>query len=131
MLSSSDLRIGSRVRISHNVNIMEENSRSLDCETRHCEYLEILAGGSIMRGRDIDMMPVAIGESVWISLNVKNLMGVNIGAGAVIGANSLVLQDVRANTLAAGLPAVVIREIKAGRPRSQPKIDARRDGGAG
>jgi acetyltransferase-like isoleucine patch superfamily enzyme len=129
--SSSDVRIGSRVHISHNVNIMDGNTHSLDCETRHGEYLEILAAGSIQRGSDIDTMPVAIGDSAWISFNVTILKGVNIGAGAVIGANSLVLQDVPANTLAAGSPAVVIRELKAGQPRLQQTTDARRDGGAG
>jgi acetyltransferase-like isoleucine patch superfamily enzyme len=54
---------------------------------------------------------VDIGANVWIGARATILDGVTIGDGAVIGAHSLVREDVPANTIVAGTPARVIREI--------------------
>jgi acetyltransferase-like isoleucine patch superfamily enzyme len=53
--------------------------------------------------------PVFIGENVWIGDNVVIVGPVTIGDGAVIGANSLVRQDVSPRTLVAGTPAKAIK----------------------
>lgn len=54
--------------------------------------------------------PVVIGKNVWIGRNVCIMPGVTIGEGAIIGANSVVTHDVPAFTVAAGVPARVIRK---------------------
>lgn len=54
---------------------------------------------------------VHIGDNVICYANVVIAPGVKIGNGAVIGANSLILSDVPENTLVAGSPARIIREI--------------------
>ena len=56
--------------------------------------------------------PIVIGDNVWIGARVIVLRGSHIGAGAVIGANSLVNGPIPANTLAAGSPARVIRRLR-------------------
>ena len=56
--------------------------------------------------------PVRIGSSCWFGVNCVVTGGVEIGDRAVIGANSVVTQDVPAGTIAAGVPAKVIREIE-------------------
>ena len=48
---------------------------------------------------------VLIGDNVWIGMNVTILKGVKIGNNSVIGACSLVLNDIEDNVLAAGIPA--------------------------
>lgn len=53
----------------------------------------------------------AISDNVWIGANVTILPGVEIGDCAVVGAGSVVTKNVPANTVVAGNPAVVIREI--------------------
>jgi len=53
---------------------------------------------------------VLIGEDVWIGANCIILPGVSIGAGAVVGAGSVVTKDIPANCIAAGCPAKVIKE---------------------
>lgn len=53
---------------------------------------------------------VTIGHDVWIGMGAKILSGVSIGNGAVIGAYSLVTQDVRPYTVVAGHPATLIRQ---------------------
>ena len=55
--------------------------------------------------------PVEIGSNCWISSNVVITGGVTIGEGCVIGAGSVVTRDIPANSLAAGNPCKVIREI--------------------
>lgn len=54
---------------------------------------------------------VIIGNNVWIGANATILPGVKIGDNVVIGAGAVVTKDVPANSVAAGNPAVIIREI--------------------
>lgn len=55
--------------------------------------------------------PITIGDNVWIGAAVQILPGVNIGAGSVIGAGTLVRHDVPANVVYAGNPGRVVREV--------------------
>ena len=55
--------------------------------------------------------PVTIGNDVWLGANVTVCGGVTIGDGCVIGAGSVVTRDLPPNSLAAGIPCRVIREI--------------------
>ena len=55
--------------------------------------------------------PIMIGDNCWIGGNVTICGGVTIGDVCVIGAGSVVTRDIPANTLAAGNPCKVIREI--------------------
>lgn len=53
--------------------------------------------------------PITIGNHVWIGTRAVILKGVNIGDNVVIAAGSLVTRDVPDNSLAAGVPAKVIK----------------------
>jgi acetyltransferase-like isoleucine patch superfamily enzyme len=65
-----------------------------------------------VRDQPLDRIaPVRICRGAWLGQNVVVLPGVTIGAGAVIGANSVVRSDIPARTVAAGTPARVIREL--------------------
>ena len=55
--------------------------------------------------------PITIEDNCWIASNVIVCGGVTIGEGSVIGAGSVVLKDVPKNSLAAGNPCRVIRQI--------------------
>ena len=55
---------------------------------------------------------IKIGDNVWIGSNATILGGVTIGNGAIIGANALVTHDVAENTIVAGIPAKILREVK-------------------
>lgn len=55
--------------------------------------------------------PVVIGNNVWLGNNVCVMPGVIIGDGAIIGTNSVVIHDVPAYAVAAGIPARVIKQL--------------------
>ena len=57
-----------------------------------------------------------IGNDVWIGANATILDGINVGDGAVIGANSVVTKDVEPYSIVGGVPA---KKIKS---RFSPKI---------
>jgi acetyltransferase-like isoleucine patch superfamily enzyme len=54
--------------------------------------------------------PVTIGKHVWIGAGVIILKGVTIGDSAVIAAGAVVTKDIPPHTIAAGIPAKVIKE---------------------
>ena len=56
-------------------------------------------------------LPVVIGNNIWFGANVTVCGGVTIGDNCVIGAGSVVTRDIPANSLAAGVPCRVIREL--------------------
>lgn len=56
--------------------------------------------------------PVLIKRGAWLGQNVVVCPGVTIGAGAVIGANSVVTHDIPAYSVAAGAPARVLKAIE-------------------
>jgi len=56
-------------------------------------------------------MPITIGNNVWVGGSTVVNPGVTIGNNAVIGSGSVVTKDIPANTIAAGNPCRVIRDI--------------------
>ena len=58
--------------------------------------------------------PVTIEDEVWIGENACVLPGVTIGRHSVIGSNSVVTKDIPPYSVAAGVPAKVIRQYDAG-----------------
>lgn len=56
---------------------------------------------------------IQVGNNVWIGGNVCVLPGVTIGDNCVIGAGSVVVNDIPANSVAVGNPCKVIKNINS------------------
>lgn len=64
-------------------------------------------------GAEIKQAKTVVGRNVWIGRGSMILPGVQIGENVVIAAGSVVTADVDSNTLVAGNPARVIRELRS------------------
>jgi acetyltransferase-like isoleucine patch superfamily enzyme len=87
----SSISIGENVAFSENVTIWDSDAHEINYEGY------------------VKTAPIIIGDHVWIGTNVIILKGVTIGNGAIIAAGSVVNKDIPAHTLAAGVPAKVIK----------------------
>lgn len=54
---------------------------------------------------------ITVGNNVWIGAHVSVLSGARIGDNCVIGAGAVVRGEIPAGTLAAGVPATVVRNL--------------------
>lgn len=64
------------------------------------------------RRGDMTAAPIVVGKDVWIGAHATILKGVTIGDGAIVAAGAVVTRDVPPNTIAAGVPARVVKTIE-------------------
>ena len=72
------------------------------------DYCDLRPSGSDVPYNRFEKKSV-IGNDVWVGANVTMVRGVEIGDGAVVGANSTVTRDVPPYAIVAGSPAKIIR----------------------
>jgi serine O-acetyltransferase len=97
-------RLGRRVRIWHHSGmILHARSIGNDVHIRHNTTFGVVR-------RDENRAIPIIGDRVDIGCGVSILGAVQVGAGAVIGAHSLVLCSIPAGATAVGIPAKVVRQ---------------------
>jgi len=112
LICDANIEIGDYALISWNVVIMDTYRVPLN-PTERRRVLEALPRQSSRRlpgtgsGR-----PVRIGRNVWIGFDTCILPGVTIGEGSVVGARSVVAEDIPPYCIAAGNPARVIRSLE-------------------
>jgi maltose O-acetyltransferase len=97
VLDAAEVKIGADVQIGPNVQLITA-LHPLESEPRR-------------RGVETAAQ-VCVGEGAWLAGGVIVLPGVSIGADAVIGAGSVVTNDMPAGHLCFGNPCRVIREIR-------------------
>lgn len=97
ILDCNEVRIGHHVMIEPAVRIYTA-AHDIQAEARN-------------RGWEV-AKPVEIEDNVWIGGGAILLPGVRVGKNAVVGAGAVVSRDVPAETVVAGNPAKVIREIE-------------------
>ena len=110
IISTNKIKIGDRVLIAHNVNIIDNNSHPIDANKRHLDFMESYTIG--MQKHDLNGTPIFIEDDVWIGHDTTILKGITIGRGAIIGACSLVTKDVAPWTVNVGNPLRVIKSLK-------------------
>lgn len=106
--SLQEVRIGSRVFISHGVNIHDSDSHSLSARERHERFLEKMRCGRHLVQENVKSAPVLIEDDVWIGFNAIVLKGVKLGTGAIVGAGSVITKNVEPFTVVVGNPQKVI-----------------------
>lgn len=66
--------------------------------------------GHALKGSGVTRQGIVIGNDCWIGANTVILDGTNIGNGSIIGAGAVVRGVIPPNSIAAGVPARVIRK---------------------
>ncbi|HVA99460.1 MAG TPA: acyltransferase [Bacteroidia bacterium] len=116
-ISRTKIEIQNDVTMAWGITIYDHNSHSIYWEERkndnvqcYQDYLNCNGNNVVNKNwENVQSKPICIKSKVWIGFNVIILKGVTIGEGAVIGAGSVVTKDIPAWTVAAGNPAVVVK----------------------
>jgi acetyltransferase-like isoleucine patch superfamily enzyme len=112
IVCDAEVEIGDYALISWNVVLMDTYRAPLDPAERRRE-LERVPG---RRPRRLEWggppRPVRVGRNAWIGFDACVLPGVTVGEGAVVGARSVVAEDVPPYAVAAGNPARVVRFLE-------------------
>ena len=109
LVCHTGITIGDDVIMSWGVTLVDHDSHSLLWNERQHDVRDWLRG--IKRWDAVTIAPVKIGNKAWIGFGASILKGVNVGEGAVIGANAVVTKDVPPYTVVVGNPARVVRHL--------------------
>jgi acetyltransferase-like isoleucine patch superfamily enzyme len=117
------ISIGNHVLISWGCTFSDTNAHSLDANVRRNDVLDWLRSaregktGAYKNWEGVKSAPIVIEDDAWLGFGAVVLKGVTIGAGAVVGARSVVTRDVAPNAVVAGNPARVLRGLSGAEAR--------------
>jgi galactoside O-acetyltransferase len=110
------ISIGSRVLLNEGVHITGHEDVVIGDDVMIGPYTVINSGDHGFADPDVLIReqghltgPITIEDDTWIAAHCVVLRGVRIGSGAVVGAMSVVREDVPAGSVVAGVPAQVRR----------------------
>jgi acetyltransferase-like isoleucine patch superfamily enzyme len=111
IICDSEITLGDYCLISWNVVFMDTYRLPHNSAQKRVE-LEELARRKVRHvAADEPAAPIRVERNVWIGFDSCILPGVTIGEGAIVGARSVVTQNVPPFTIVAGNPARIIREV--------------------
>lgn len=110
IICDASVTIGEYALISWYVLLMDSYRVPIDPPARR-RQLELQALQSAPTTGEIVARPINIHRNVWIGFEACVLPGVTIGEGAIVGARSVVADDVAPYTIVAGNPARFIRQL--------------------
>jgi len=114
VVADERVEIGSHCLISWNVGIADSDFHPLSAALRKLDAVALApyAPDRPPRPREaIRAKPVVIKDNVWIGMNAIVLKGVTIGENSIVAAGSVVTKDVPPNSIVAGNPAVIVKEV--------------------
>lgn len=110
----TNITIGEGSYLNFNCNFVDDGKIVIGKKVMFGPAVTIATVGHPVNPRMREYMytaPVIIGDNCWIGAGVTICPGVSIGENSVIGAGSVVIHDIPADSVAAGNPCKVIREI--------------------
>ena len=99
---------GCTVCAAQRVTIGDDCLLGVDVLIADTDFHRVAPEGRRWRRDGVRTAPVEIGDNVFIGARAMVLKGVTIGEGAVVGAGSVVVDDVPAGAVVAGAPARVL-----------------------
>ena len=112
VMAEERIDIGSYCLVSWNVGIADSDFHPLEPAQR---LIDAQALAPYFKNRpprpELKTAPVKIADNVWIGMNAVILKGVIVGENSVVAAGSVVTKSVPPNTVVAGNPAVIVRQL--------------------
>lgn len=110
-----NIAIGRNVFINQGCHFMDMGGISIGDDVMIGPKVNLVSAGHptdpAQRRNGIVTKPIVIGNNVWIGAAATILPGVTIGDNAVVAAGAVVSRNVPANTIAAGVPARVLKRL--------------------
>jgi len=113
IICDAEVSIGDYALISWNVVLMDTYRVPPDAGARRLELERVPNRPLRLACADVPARPIRIGRNVWIGFDACVLPGVTIGEGSVVGARSVVTEDVPPFTVVAGNPARPVRKLES------------------
>ena len=87
-----------------------------------------IGAGAVLAGviEPASAQPVVVEDNVLIGANAVLIEGVRVGEGSVVAAGSVVIQDIPAGVVAAGVPARIVKQKDAQTTQKSALVDALR-----
>ena len=87
-----------------------------------------IGAGAVLAGviEPASAQPVGVEDNVLIGANAVLIEGVRVGEGSVVAAGSVVIQDIPAGVVAAGVPARIVKQKDAQTTQKSALVDALR-----
>jgi len=111
-----DIELGDRVNIGFHSEIFSASRVEVGAYGLFAAYTYLVGGGHDFERPDVPVIEqersskgISLGDNVWLGTGTKVLDGVRIGDGCVVGAGSVVREDLPSGSIAAGVPARVLR----------------------
>lgn len=120
IISRSKIVFGNDVTVAFGCTFYDHNAHSLDWKERAKDIKLQLENykkwGCVNSTKNknwnvVKSKPIVVCDKAWIGMNCTILNGVTIGEGAVVGACSVVRENVEPWTVVSGNPAKIIRKI--------------------
>lgn len=110
IICDAAVTIGDYALISWNVVLMDSYRAPVDPSARRSQLVRAASRQHAAAG-EVIARPINIHGNVWIGFEACVLPGVTIGEGAIVGARSVVAEDVAPYTIVAGNPARFVRQL--------------------
>jgi acetyltransferase-like isoleucine patch superfamily enzyme len=114
IICDDEITVGDYALISWNVVLMDTYRVPFDARARREELERVPTRQPRLAAASETARPIRIERNVWIGFDSCVLPGVTIGEGSVVGARSVVNENVPPYTIVAGNPARVIRRLDPG-----------------
>ncbi|MGH7179443.1 MAG: acyltransferase [Tepidisphaeraceae bacterium] len=110
LICDRKIEIGDHVLISWNAVLMDSYRMPTDPKKRRGQ-LERMWRDKVETDESVEPRAIRIGNAAWLGFDCVILPGVSVGDGAIVGARSVVNQDVPPGCVVAGNPARIVRRL--------------------
>ncbi|MCO5043888.1 MAG: acyltransferase [Kiritimatiellae bacterium] len=113
---NGDIVLGDGANIGFNCEVFSGARVEIGARVMLAAYTYVIGGGHAYDRMDVSPLEqartavgVTVGEGAWLGAGVKVLDGTSVGANSIVGAGAVVTKAIPENSVAAGIPAQVLR----------------------